>query len=69
MSGGAAEMLSNKYACRVFAGMEVMSERRALGVADTAGIEESECPGRLVIAILGCGPVERGLREDGDYMK
>ena len=37
VSGGAAEMLSSRYACRVFAGMEVMSECRAPGVGGTAG--------------------------------
>jgi hypothetical protein len=39
VSGGAAGILSNTYACSVFAGMEVTSERRALGVGGTAGIE------------------------------
>jgi hypothetical protein len=45
MSGGAAGMLSSRYACRVFAGMEVTSECRALGVGGTAGIGDSEGPG------------------------
>ena len=54
MSGGAAEMLSSRYACRVFAGMEVMSECRASGVGGTAGVGECEDPGGRVIAIVGC---------------
>ena len=46
VSGGATGMLlPSKYACRVFAGMEVTSEHRALGVGGIAGIEESDGPG------------------------
>ena len=43
VSGGAAGMLSSRYACRVFAGMEVTSGCRASGVGGTAGIDVTNC--------------------------
>jgi hypothetical protein len=45
MSGGAAGILSSKYACRVFAGMEATRECSASGVGGTAAIGDSEDPG------------------------
>jgi hypothetical protein len=44
VSGGAAEMLSSRYACRVFTGMEVTSECGASGIGGTAsgGIDINE---------------------------
>jgi hypothetical protein len=45
-------MLSSRYACRVFAEMEVTSECRALGVGGTAG-------GGIDIDKLAEGPVGR----------
>jgi len=69
MSGGAAGMLSSRYACRVFAGMEVMSECRASGVGGTAGIGECEDPGGRVIAMLGCRPSPLKAASEGEGVR